>query len=192
MHAAQRGVVDDALRADQVGCEAGQAVHGGVGFAVCLRNPFDVEDDPTVHPRYSGRRRGRTWCPRRSRRRPGSGVRVRLGTAGEDLAGGLVDALVARLVPERRCDDFAVGARRRHRPSVHRTGARTDGIALGLGTIGCTGTTTSSALVRRFLDTVLKHGASDAVGEPAQFRSARRGMSLHRVQRHFSPRRGKP
>jgi dienelactone hydrolase len=31
---------------------------------------------------------------------------------------------------------------------------------LGLGTIGCTGTTTSSTLVRRFLDAVLKHTAS--------------------------------
>ena len=32
--------------------------------------------------------------------------------------------------------------------------------ALDLGTIGCTGTTTASALVRRFLDTVLRHGAT--------------------------------
>jgi len=31
---------------------------------------------------------------------------------------------------------------------------------LDLGTIGCTGTTTSSAIVRRFLDTVLDHRAS--------------------------------
>src|SRR5205085_1892236 len=40
--AAQRGVVDDAVRARHVGCEAGEAVHRGAGFATGLGNPFDV------------------------------------------------------------------------------------------------------------------------------------------------------
>ncbi len=46
--AAQCGVVDDALRAGDVGCEAGEAVDGGAGFAAGGGDPFDVEDDPAV------------------------------------------------------------------------------------------------------------------------------------------------
>ena len=49
--AAQRGVVDDALRAGDVGREAGEAVDGGAGFAAGGGDPFDVEDDAAVHVR---------------------------------------------------------------------------------------------------------------------------------------------
>ena len=46
--AAQRGVVDDALRAGQEGSDAFEAVHGGGGFAAGFGDPVDVEDDAAV------------------------------------------------------------------------------------------------------------------------------------------------
>ena len=60
MHAAQGGVVDDALGAGDRGGEAGEAVHRGAGFTASLGDPFDVEDDAAVHVVACGRRRGRT------------------------------------------------------------------------------------------------------------------------------------
>ena len=110
VHAAQCGVVDDALRAGDVGCEAGEAVHGGAGFAAGRGDPFDVEDDAAVHVGRCGRRRGRTWCPRRFRRRLRSAVPASGSCAsGTDLAGRPVDACVAGLGPEEGSDDLAVG-----------------------------------------------------------------------------------
>ena len=54
VHAAECGVVDDALRAGDVGCEAGEAVHRGVGFAAVGGDPVDVEDDATVDVGVAG------------------------------------------------------------------------------------------------------------------------------------------
>ena len=108
--AAQRGVVDDALRAGDVGCEAGEAVDGGAGFAAGGGDPVDVEDDAAVDVGRCGRRRGRTWCPRRSRRRlrsaaPASGS-TRVGRSSPVVRSRRV---VAGLGLEERSDDLAVG-----------------------------------------------------------------------------------
>ena len=46
--AAQGGVVDDGLRAGNQGCEAGEEVEGGAGFAAGSGDPVDVEDDAAV------------------------------------------------------------------------------------------------------------------------------------------------
>lgn len=46
---------------------------------------------------------------------------------------------------------------------------------LGLGTIGCTGTTTTKTVVRRFLDAVLKHGA--ATPSTAELTTGLQGVS---------------
>lgn len=108
VHAAQRGVVDDALRARHVGCEAGEAVDGSAGFAAGSGDPFDIEDDPAVHV---GRARG----DKDKFGAPG-GVAVafeverRVGFVArrKDLAGLAVHAMVVGLGLEEGSDDLAV------------------------------------------------------------------------------------
>jgi len=45
---AEGGVVDDALSAGDVGCEAGEAVDGGAGFAARGGDPVDIENDAAM------------------------------------------------------------------------------------------------------------------------------------------------
>ena len=107
--AAQGGVVDDALGAGDEGCEAGEEVEGGAGFAAGGGDPVDVEDDAAVAvvAAYGGE--DEFGAP--------GGVAVAFEmqagvgfvTQRGDLAGGAVDALVAGLGPIQRGDDFAVG-----------------------------------------------------------------------------------
>ena len=109
VHAAQRGVVDDALRAGHVGCEAGEAVDGSAGFAAGGGDPFDVEDDPAVHVGRAGGDEDELGAP--------GGVAVAFEVERgvgfvarrKDLAGLAVDATVVGLGLEEGSDDLAVG-----------------------------------------------------------------------------------
>ena len=107
--AAERGVVDDALCAGDVGCEAGEAVDGAAGFAAGGGDPFDVEDDPAVDVVGAGGDEDELGAPRGVAVAFEMHRRVGFVAGGEEFAGGAVEASVAGLGFEERCDDLAVG-----------------------------------------------------------------------------------
>ena len=108
VHAAECGVVDDALRARDVGCEAGEAVDGAAGFAAGGGDPFDVEDDAAVDLVGARGDEHELGAPRGVAVAFEMDRGVGLVAGGEEFAGGAVEALVAGLRPEERCDDLAV------------------------------------------------------------------------------------
>jgi hypothetical protein len=95
VHAAEGGVVDDAVGAGDVRCEAGEAVEGAAGFAAGGGDPGDVEDDASVAVVGAGDGEDELGTP-------GGGAvafevqrGVGFDTGGTDLAGLSVDAGVA-------------------------------------------------------------------------------------------------
>ena len=109
VHAAQRGVVDDALGAVDEGCEAGEAVHRGAGFAAGVGDPFDVEDDAAVRVGGAGGDEHELDAPGDLAVAFDVQPAVGIGADGTDLAGRRVDAGVAGPGPEQGSDDLAVG-----------------------------------------------------------------------------------
>ena len=109
VHAAECGVVDDALRAVDVGCEAGEAVHRGAGFAAGVGDPFDVEDDAAVDVGGAGGDEDELDAPGHFAVAFDVESAVGFVAHGSDLAGVSVELGVAGPGPEQGSDDFAVG-----------------------------------------------------------------------------------
>ena len=93
--AAQGGVVDDAVGAVDEGREAGEAVHGGAGFAAGRGDPFDVEDDAAVHVVGAGGDEDELGAPGDLAVAFDVESTVGVSASGDDLTRGRVDARVA-------------------------------------------------------------------------------------------------
>ena len=110
VHAAQGGVVDDALGAGDEWCEAGEAAHRGAGFAAGGGDPFDVEDDAAVDVGGAGGDEDELGCPRRSRRRLRRAAQRRVRRASGRISPVVrVELGVAGPGAEEGSDDLAVG-----------------------------------------------------------------------------------
>ena len=108
-------------------------------------------------------------------------VRTRAGTKA--IIGRTADAVT---VQARRCN-----APRRHRPPVPRAGLGASRRLLRLGTIGCAGTTTTNAVVLRFLDTVLRDGKPTPSAAALTRGLPRRGVSHAPAELNPDHRKGR-
>src|SRR5438552_2291084 len=109
MDAAERGVVNDALRAGYEWCEAREAFDRGFRFAAMVWDPGDVEDDAAMHVGVARRDEHELGTPRRFAVALEMQRGVSFEPSGPDLASLPIDGRVAPRCFEEWRDDFAVG-----------------------------------------------------------------------------------
>src|SRR3989442_15271906 len=111
MDAAERGVVNDAVRAGYEWREAREAFDRGFRFAAMVWDPGDVEDDATVHVGVARRDEHELRAPRRFAVALEMQRGVSFEPGGADLACRFIDASAPGLCFEGGRNDFAVGVR---------------------------------------------------------------------------------